>query len=158
MGNKFYIFMMAGVVGLTMAILLSNASGDYKIIPFKVINDYEKVIKKEQAEIKSIGNLLDETKGKIENIKDERIKGDIENLLEEELDEYKALAGLIPLKGSGVLVILSDGERDLLEGEDPNNLLVHDIDVLNIVNDLKVAGAEAISLNGQRESWAKNYL
>jgi uncharacterized protein YlxW (UPF0749 family) len=142
--------MMACIVGLFMALLFNNASSEYKIIPFKIINDYKKVIEKEQLEINSIGNLLEETKEKIENIKEEQAKGNVQSLLEQEVDEYRAVAGLLALKGPGVLVLLSDGERELLEGEDPNNLLVHDIDVLNIVNDLKIAGAEAISLNGQR--------
>ncbi len=150
MSNKFYIFMMAGIVGLIMALLLNNASSEYKIIPFKLINDYKKVIEKEQLEIESLGNLLEETKEKIENIKDEQAKGNVQPLLEQEADEYRAVAGLLALEGQGVLVLISDGDRELLEGEDPNNLLVHDIDVLNIVNDLKIAGAEAISLNGQR--------
>lgn len=108
------------------------------------------MIEIEQVEIKSLGNLLVETKEKIKNIKDEQAKGNVQSLLEQEADEYKAVAGLLGLEGPGVLVLLSDGERELIEGEDPNNLLVHDIDVLNIVNDLKIAGAEAISLNGQR--------
>ena len=33
---------------------------------------------------------------------------------------------------------------------DPNWLIVHDIDLMKIVNELKNAGAEAISINGQR--------
>jgi uncharacterized protein YlxW (UPF0749 family) len=150
MSNKFYIFMMAGIVGLIMALLLNNVSSEYKIIPFKLINDYKKVIEKEQLEIESLGNLLEETKEKIDNIKEEQAKGNVQLLLEQEADEYRAVAGLLALEGQGVLVLISDGDRALLEGEDPNNLLVHDIDVLNIVNDLKIAGAEAISLNGQR--------
>ncbi len=150
MSNKVYIFMMAGIVGLFMALLLNNASSEYKIIPFKLINDYKRVIEIEQLEIKSLGNLLEETKMKIENIKDEQAKGNVQPLLEQEVDEYKAIAGFLGLEGPGVLVLISDGERELLDGEDANNLLVHDIDVLNIVNDLKIAGAEAISLNGQR--------
>jgi len=150
MSNKFYIFMMACIVGLLMALTLDNASAEYRIVPFKVINDYKKVIEKEQAEMQSIRNLLDESIKKIEYFKGEQAEGDVGKALKNELDEYKASAGLTALEGPGVLVILSDGDRELIEGEDPNNLLVHDIDVLNIVNDLKIAGAEAISLNGQR--------
>ena len=150
MGNKFYIFMMACIVGLLMAFTLNNTSGEYRIVPFKVINDYKKVIEKEQVEIQSIRNLLNETTEKIEYFKGEQAEGNVGEALKNELDEYKASAGLLALEGPGVLVILSDGDRELIEGEDPNNLLVHDIDVLNIVNDLKISGAEAISLNGQR--------
>jgi len=150
MGNKFYIFMMACIVGLLMALTLDNASAEYRIVPFKVINDFKKVIEKEQAEMQSIRNHLDETTEKIEYFKGKQAEGDVGKALRNEIDGYKASAALTALEGPGVLVILSDGERELIDGEDPNNLLVHDIDVLNIVNDLKIAGAEAISLNGQR--------
>ena len=34
--------------------------------------------------------------------------------------------------------------------DDPNLLLVHDTDLINIVNELKSVGAEAISINNQR--------
>ncbi|NMC27442.1 MAG: DUF881 domain-containing protein, partial [Syntrophomonadaceae bacterium] len=35
-------------------------------------------------------------------------------------------------------------------GDDPNALLVHDIDILNIVNEMRASGAEAIAVNDQR--------
>ena len=38
----------------------------------------------------------------------------------------------------------------LKENQNPNELIVHDIDILRIVNDLKKAGAIAISINGER--------
>jgi uncharacterized protein YlxW (UPF0749 family) len=34
--------------------------------------------------------------------------------------------------------------------ENPNDILVHDADLLLIINELKTAGAEVISINGQR--------
>ena len=37
-----------------------------------------------------------------------------------------------------------------LEGENPNLYVIHDDDLLRVVNELRAAGAEAIAINGQR--------
>lgn len=45
-----------------------------------------------------------------------------------------------------------DNPEDEIIGQDVNDDVIHDVDVLNILNDLRVAGAEAISINGEREA------
>lgn len=69
--------------------------------------------------------------------------------LEEKIKEYNILAGNINVQGQGIIITLSDGkqEQNVL---DSDNLLVHAENVLSVVNELKNAGAEAISINGQR--------
>lgn len=66
-----------------------------------------------------------------------------------ELKAASALAGLVDLKGEGVVITLYDStstSSDLsLEAG-----LVHDTDLVAVVTELKAAGAEAISINGQR--------
>lgn len=74
----------------------------------------------------------------------------VQMLLEEERINQKALLGLTPLEGPGVIILITDSSRELLENEDPNNLVVHDFDIQTIVNDLIAAGAEAISVNDER--------
>lgn len=59
-------------------------------------------------------------------------------------------AGYQKLQGKGVIIELMDSEEEAGDGENPNNLLIHDQDILILLNDLKVAGAEALSVNGQR--------
>lgn len=70
--------------------------------------------------------------------------------LTQDVEKYKMLAGLTELKGPGVVVTLNDSDIQPKDGEDPNNFLVHDEDLLNVVNELKAGGAEAVSINGQR--------
>lgn len=62
--------------------------------------------------------------------------------MKEEIDELGVLSGTTNLSGEGIVVTLSDGQR--------SDALVHDSDVLTVVNELKAAGAEAISINNQR--------
>lgn len=62
--------------------------------------------------------------------------------MKSELDTLNALAGTTNLQGEGIIVILTDGQK--------SDSLVHDSDVLTVVNELKAAGAEAICVNNQR--------
>ncbi len=52
------------------------------------------------------------------------------------------LSGTTDVHGEGIIITLYDGTG--------SNELVHDSDVLTVVNELRVAGAEAISVNNQR--------
>ncbi|NLV15795.1 MAG: DUF881 domain-containing protein [Syntrophomonadaceae bacterium] len=70
--------------------------------------------------------------------------------LNEELIKANMAAGLIPVRGAGVIVTLNDSPQVLQPGDNPNLGLVHDEDLLKVVNELKAAGAEAISINGNR--------
>lgn len=75
---------------------------------------------------------------------------DVFEMLQAEIAHFKMLSGLVPLEGQGVIIIIDDGQRELIVEEDPNNVLVHDTDIRSIVDDLKNAGAEAISINDER--------
>jgi uncharacterized protein YlxW (UPF0749 family) len=68
----------------------------------------------------------------------------------EKMRYASVLAGFNELTGQGVEVTLSDSVRIMVPGDNPNLYLVHDEDILRVVNELKAAGAEAISINGQR--------
>jgi uncharacterized protein YlxW (UPF0749 family) len=68
----------------------------------------------------------------------------------EELDRARIEAGVNELTGPGVEVTLNDSIVSLKPGQDPNLYVLHDEDVLRVLNELRAAGAEAISMNGQR--------
>lgn len=76
--------------------------------------------------------------------------GNAVKALNEELIKANMAAGLVAVKGKGVIVTLNDSPRGLQPGEDPNLYLIHDEDLLKVVNELRAAGAEAISINGHR--------
>lgn len=69
---------------------------------------------------------------------------------EEEIKKDNKILGLTEVTGPGVIVVLSDSKKDAASVLDPSSLLVHDADVLCIINELKNAGAEAVSINDQR--------
>ena len=70
--------------------------------------------------------------------------------LHQELSKTRLAAGMTELTGPGVEVTLSDSNKRIQPGENPNLYVLHDEDILKVINELKAAGAEAIALNGQR--------
>lgn len=69
--------------------------------------------------------------------------------LVEEAKDLRLLLGVIPATGSGVRVTLKDGDYDPVE-QNPNDYIVHESHVLRVVNELKIAGAQGLAINGQR--------
>ncbi len=66
--------------------------------------------------------------------------------------DIRALAGLTPVTGPGLVVTLQDSPKPPKEARPDviSSCLVHDRDVRDVVNELWAAGAKAISVNGQR--------
>ncbi len=69
---------------------------------------------------------------------------------EENIKEANKIIGMTEVTGPGVIVTLSDSKRDANTALNANELVVHDVDILSVINELKNAGAEAIAINNQR--------
>lgn len=69
---------------------------------------------------------------------------------QEQIKVGNKILGLSEVRGPGVTITVKDSDVDASTLIDSSNFLVHDKDILNIVNELKNAGAEAISINDQR--------
>ncbi len=81
---------------------------------------------------------------------DQAVAGPELVMLKEELNRVRELAGVTEVKGPGVEVILNDSPIVLQPGQDPSNFVLHDEDILSVLNELKAAGARAIAINNQR--------
>ncbi len=75
-------------------------------------------------------------------------------VLNDSLQAAKMLAGLVEVEGPGIELVLRDSERRPAPGSTESLLvdlyIIHDYDLLRVVNELRQAGAEAIAINGQR--------
>ncbi len=69
-------------------------------------------------------------------------------VLNEQLQETKAFAGLTEVEGPGLMVTLRDSSKAPMAFQ--NEQIIHDGDVLRVVNELWNAGAEAVAVNGHR--------
>ncbi|GAB4465578.1 MAG: hypothetical protein OHK0029_36320 [Armatimonadaceae bacterium] len=80
-------------------------------------------------------------------------------LLSADLQKANLLAGLVAVSGPGVVVTLRDSKKAPPKAADMSQelyveiirpYLIHDQDIQAIINELRAAGAEAISVNDQR--------
>ena len=69
---------------------------------------------------------------------------------QQKITEGNKITGMTEVTGPGVIITLSDGKGVATSTLNPSQLIVHDLDVLSVVNELINAGAEAISINDQR--------
>ena len=68
-----------------------------------------------------------------------------------QITKNNALLGLTEVQGPGIIIKLDDNrEVNVDEVLDINSYLVHEQDLIHIVNELFNAGADAISINGKR--------
>lgn len=139
------------LIGLILAIQVKNLDENYHFISVKTISDLNMAIRKEKDEVEHLKNMIELQENRLRDYQS-AIEGDgsINEILIQDIELMRMKSGYYDLEGPGVMVVLRDGERELYEGENPNNVIVHDEDVLRIINDLKIAGAEALSINGQR--------
>ena len=99
-------------------------------------------------------NLLKETE-KVDAQLQEQIESATKNNSELEeaknqINEGNKTIGLAEVTGPGVIITVADSEIDSNSVVDATDFIIHDTDILKIVNELKNAGAEAISINDQR--------
>ena len=70
--------------------------------------------------------------------------------LNDRLEEARIAAGLIPLTGTGIVLQLEDSLDPVAPGANEVDYLVDADDLRTVIDELWAAGAEAISVNGER--------
>ena len=67
------------------------------------------------------------------------------------LRQQQLIAGMTALRGRGVRVVLDDSTaKTVPAGEDPAMYIIHEYQLRDVINQLWLAGAEAIALNDER--------
>lgn len=101
----------------------------------------------------NISEHLDLVEKRLAKIREQATKDDVTSSeMEKEISYNNNLLGLTMLEGQGVEITVKDDPQATNLGvfDDISDHIVHDADLRALVNDLKNAGAEAISINGQR--------
>lgn len=146
------------VVAITIG-LMSFMMIYIMMVQINIVNEYdgEEIEIMREAELKTTlaaykekyeeaNNELIDTKAKIEEYKkDEKTEEDAIKLLEEEVEEANMLLGKTDVQGQGIIITLDNGEEDGIE-----LTAISTDDIVNLINELRLAGAEAISINGKR--------
>lgn len=140
---------MTIIVGVVCFILTLVMSMQFKVIyeaDVAQIDGLRKVeLETELASIKSknreLSTNLDDVNTKIEEyIEASESNEKTEELVASELEYNSLIAGLTDVVGEGVIITIKDTEECYISSDD----------LILLINDLKEAGAEAISINGER--------
>ncbi|NPV72717.1 MAG: DUF881 domain-containing protein [Pelotomaculum sp.] len=140
----FSITLVAAVLGLLMVFQFRTTSSIDRGIPYDRVQ--ELAMEKKQVE-RDIAQLQEEAADLSAKL-NEAGKGynEAAGALESELAKVRLYAGLTPVQGPGVEVVLEN-----LPGPAGTGLYtIRDDDLLKVLNDLRGAGAEALAVNDQR--------
>ena len=136
-------------IGLVILILTAVIFLQFKTINQTDITSIENMREDElrteisnfKQKIEEVNTQLDETNQRITEYEAAIASNqEASDLLAQELEQQNNILGKNDVKGSGVIVTLTDTRAQKITAEDLRTLL----------NELKIAGAEAISTNGQR--------
>ena len=109
----------------------------------KQLNDAR--IKNEKLSELNVSLRLD-----IQSFKDEAAENsDFSKTILAQLERAEIMAGMGEVEGDGLIITVKDSAYENTI-DDPNNYIIHDTDLLTIINELCDAGAEAIALNNER--------
>lgn len=140
---------MGITVGMVAFILILVMSMQFKVVyktDIAEIDGMRKVeLETELASIKAmnreINANLDDINSKIEEYQNSSETSESSGeLLKSELEKSNRIAGLTDVIGEGIIMTIKDTETTYVSADD----------LILLINDLKEAGAEAISVNGQR--------
>lgn len=106
------------------------------------------------SDVDKLKNKYVDLLNKISKFSTDKDENSEEDEINEELNNAKILTGISNVEGPGVTITVSDG-TDVLNGvnvtsQDDNSKIIHQADMLKIMNELKVVGAEAVCINDQR--------
>ncbi len=116
------------------------------------------MIETQEKELKDHEKTIEARRESLAKHQKDIASGEIEvRSLQSELDHMKTLSGITNVEGKGIMVFLDDNTKGYEiaksknpEQTKPEDFLIHDKHLLYIVYELRVGGAEAISINGQR--------
>lgn len=142
---------MAITIGISAFVLVAVMFMQFKVVQQTDITSIETMTESElrselltwREKYEELQLKYEEVSTKINEYKEEyKSDEETERLLEKELENLKMLLGETDVKGPGIIVTISEEEIE-------DDKITYE-DLLYIVNELKSAGAEAISINGNR--------
>ncbi|MDR1572541.1 MAG: DUF881 domain-containing protein [Clostridiales Family XIII bacterium] len=153
-GGMLVVGILAVFIGfaISMQIASSKNSDQGGLIPIGKLAPYQAELEKLQIERdKAIEDLrvLEEriTQIEKENAEDNTLLAG----LVEDIDRYKMAAGVLDVRGPGLVITMEDpAPIEGAETDQYSEIMTHFELLLSLVNRLKEAGAEAISINGHR--------
>lgn len=141
------------LLGIIIGIQLKTVKKQVSALDIQRVNEISVELKKVMQENENLTEQLNVYEDKVHEYEESMAnESETFKLLRDELEEMKVTAGTTEMAGRGITVTLNDSRKNTNnDGNiDSNAFLVHAEDILSIINELNVAGAEAVSINDQR--------
>jgi uncharacterized protein YlxW (UPF0749 family) len=126
------------ILGFMLAVQFRTTEDIKSTVPFQRIEDLSQRLIQTEKE-------RDALQKQISEMRESGTKA-----VSQEAELLRMGAGVIAMQGPGVSITIDDSKRQSKIGENPNLYIIHDDDILKVINELWAAGAEAISINEQR--------
>lgn len=135
---------------LLSAFIVNTTSKPAVILTYQQYQKYNREANELKAEIKGLYKDENNLENKLTNYyKSNQKNKSVTDTLKKELDEIKLFSGQSKVEGTGIMIVIDD-RHDYVNNEEIMNYITHNTDLLRVVNELKNAGAEAISINEKR--------
>ncbi len=135
------------VLGLMLSIQFRTVRGGVGTVSEFRARELTSQLKKLEEERNALIALKNDYEKKIRDYEVTASQGsNSAKILKEELDNARIIAGLEDVEGPGVTIVIDD----LNASKQVGYLIIDQGDLLYLLNTLNAAGAEAISINGQR--------
>lgn len=153
-----FVFIASIIIGVLISTNIGVTKGNARV--FLNAKQYKDALDEKNRLLNDISDIRKQSSEytkKIDQYKySDKTQSEITNDFLEEIKQNEMITGTREVKGQGIKVTLNDISTDFdVSSEDENYFerelrLIHYSDMIQIFNDLRNAGAEAISINGLR--------
>jgi len=144
-----FILLLAIIIQMNTIDEMTREVGGFSLIGNQERrNDYLRA----RTEYRATISELQRTEERLANIRSLALANNEEYAAREiDLTRYNAILGLTEIRGNGITILLDDNrDEEARETFSVSGLLIHEEDILNIINELFNAGADAISVADER--------
>ena len=154
-GGTIFLGILAIVIGLIISVLINTTQGmeaeQGGLVPVSQIRAQETELTKLRNENSQLTQELIALEELLMQLQEDKAEEDdsLQKILADQ-EKYKLAAGVVEVKGPGVIITLEDPATDEEIGGNYSELIYRYDLILELVNRLREAGAEAVSINGHR--------
>jgi uncharacterized protein YlxW (UPF0749 family) len=145
-----WLAVVLAVLGFLLVVAVSSARAERRSAEprrsrlVKLIEDRRTGVEELDGEVRALRRRVDQAEANVNRL------DATDRQRTQRLDQLAAVAGTTALAGPGVSVQLSDSIRQPATPQEAGAFRIHDVDLQLVANALFAAGAEAVSVNGNR--------
>lgn len=147
------IGLLALFIGLVISIQITTTQGSDQggLVPVAKAQGYLEQLKQVRAEKDDALQELNQLEDRLNKIEQEKSDEDffLKGIVSD-MEKYKMAAGVVDVRGPGVVITVDDPISTEEFTDEYSVIMLRYELLLSLVNKMKDAGAEAISINGQR--------